>query len=225
MTSTGNAPYFVAIAPGFARHPKVVRLGKPERRWTWLQIMCWCGEYGTGGEVDPDIIREVVHGATPTFLARCVELGLLDRDPAGRLLVHDWDEFNGTSRERLLARERKRAQREVERLERDAGVTVERDSPVTVGHATRAADTSTSKPRSTQTAPQDGSTTGGRAAADTDIAPLLALLAVSAAQAEHVRGMALRSPAVEVERLVVEVGAGVLDPLGYVLRRLGEVAA
>jgi len=105
-------PYFVAITPAFVRHPKLLELGSPRDRWTWLEVLCYAAEYRTGGEV-PAVVSRVVRGANENFLARCVGIGLLEENPlTGTLTIHDWDEFNGAQRERLLARERKRRERE-----------------------------------------------------------------------------------------------------------------
>lgn len=85
---------WLRIDDGFTQHPKVIQLGVRDR-WTWLDVLCYCARYRTGGTVT-DTISEVVRGATPGFLSRCYGVGLLDR--AGDVyVVHDWNIYNGST--------------------------------------------------------------------------------------------------------------------------------
>lgn len=92
---------WLRLDDGFAQHPKIVQLSARDR-WTWLELLCYCARYRTDGQI-PDAIAEVVRGATPAFIARALELRLLDSVPvpepvpgtSGKALrVHDWDEYN-----------------------------------------------------------------------------------------------------------------------------------
>jgi hypothetical protein len=84
---------WLRIDDGFAQHPKIVQL-TPKDRWTWLELLCYCARYRTGGRV-PAGIAEVVRGTTPAFLARCERLRLLEAAAGGDFLVHDWQIYNG----------------------------------------------------------------------------------------------------------------------------------
>lgn len=110
--SDTRIPSFVAIAHDFPRHPKLVRLGKREQRMIWVELLCYASEYRTGGFI-PNEIGSIVPGARRPFLERAETVGLLHVAEGG-YRINDWDEFNGSKRDRLLARERKRKQRERE---------------------------------------------------------------------------------------------------------------
>jgi len=84
----------------FAGHAKLLALGAPAKRWTWLEVLIYTCKYGSP-EV-PTMIREVVPRATGAFLKDCVRLGLLDQE-GDRLLVHDWYLYQGTVEERVGA--------------------------------------------------------------------------------------------------------------------------
>ena len=103
-------PSFVAIAHDFPTHPKVMKLGNRTKRFTFIEVLCYCAEYRTRGVVPPEI-RDAVPGANAAWLAKAQEVGLLDPMPLGGWKVHDWEEFNGTKAERQAARERKREER------------------------------------------------------------------------------------------------------------------
>jgi len=84
---------WLRIDDGFAQHPKIVQLSAKDR-WTWLELLCYCARYRTEGHV-PEAISEVVRGATPALLERCVSLRLLEVS-TGRngYEIHDWADFN-----------------------------------------------------------------------------------------------------------------------------------
>jgi hypothetical protein len=73
------------------RHPKLLLLSRADR-WTWLEVICYCAEYGTQGAIPATIAQAVPH-ANKSFLARAVAAGLFDSDE-GSLSVHDWDRYN-----------------------------------------------------------------------------------------------------------------------------------
>ncbi len=83
---------WLRIDDGFSQHPKVVKLSRADR-WTWLEVLCYCARFRTDGKV-PSVVGEVVRGASPSFLQRCSEFGLLDHSDGG-YLVHDWTIYNG----------------------------------------------------------------------------------------------------------------------------------
>lgn len=118
---------WLRIDDGFAQHPKIVQLTRKDR-WILIEILLYCARYKTKGLV-PLAVGEVVRGATPAFLKRCVELRLLDESANG-LVVHDWDDYNG--------RDPKVLQAERQRKRRDNGVTsavIKRDENVTHAQA------------------------------------------------------------------------------------------
>lgn len=81
---------WLRVDDGFSRHPKVTALTMKDR-WTWLDVLCYCARYNTGGWL-PANIREHCAGATPKFLHECVRLELLDVEDA-ELRVHDWQTY------------------------------------------------------------------------------------------------------------------------------------
>lgn len=89
---------WLRIDDGFSRHPKVTALTHRER-WTWLDVLCYCASYQTGGYL-PEGIGGIVPGATTKFLGRCGELGLVNV-VGDRLRVHDWHVYNGTIGDRV----------------------------------------------------------------------------------------------------------------------------
>jgi hypothetical protein len=65
----------------------------------------------------------------------------------------------------------------------------------------------------------------GELAGEGDVARLLGLLELEGVQAEHARGLALRSPAERVRELVASIEGGeVSRSVGLVLERLRSVA-
>jgi hypothetical protein len=92
---------WLRIDDKFTRHPKVTRLARSDR-WTWLEVLCYCAEYHTGGYIQSSI-SEVVPKASQAFLNRCIDLHLLDVS-GDDYRVHDWLIYNGsTVRERVFA--------------------------------------------------------------------------------------------------------------------------
>jgi hypothetical protein len=93
---------WLRIDDGFPEHPKLLALGDHRHRWTWLEVLAYCARRQTQGIVPPGI-RDVIPKATPTFIQRCIEVGLLDQEDA-TLRVHDWAIYNGgTIDERVFA--------------------------------------------------------------------------------------------------------------------------
>lgn len=89
---------WLRIDDGFSRHPKVTALTHRER-WVWVDLLCYCARYQTGGYL-PDNVAGIVPGATPKFVNRCGELGLLNII-GQRIRVHDWHVYNGTVGDRV----------------------------------------------------------------------------------------------------------------------------
>lgn len=228
---------WLRLDDGFAEHPKLDELPEAQR-WRWVALLCWCARQQKGGRVTATALKRAgVDGA------RLLELGLLERDAQGVLWVHDWAEYNGpveTAAKRQRRYRMRRAGVSEEEIERDVprsdsawlegrqghdDVTRDVTKDVTKDVIPRACNpTPTPTPTpSTQTAPRDE--VGARANA-AQVGRLLALLALNGTQADHVRGMALRSPAHEVEELTRAVGAGgIASPLELVLMWLSGVAA
>lgn len=104
---------FVALEGKFPQHPKLLDFSRADR-FTWVEILCYCAEYRTEGRI-PKGIQDVIRQAKPEMLHRFADAGLLDissgMNGSAQFAVHDWDEFNGTGKERRDARERKRRQR------------------------------------------------------------------------------------------------------------------
>lgn len=81
---------WLRIDDGFSRHPKVTALNHRDR-WAWVDILCYCARYKTGGFL-PENIREHVPGASDRLLEQCVALELVDETEDG-LRIHDWEEY------------------------------------------------------------------------------------------------------------------------------------
>lgn len=82
---------WLRIDDGFTEHHKIVALKRGDR-WTWVELLTYCARQNDGGRV-PNGISDVLRWITPTFLARCLQLGLLEVDDGG-YRVHDWDDYN-----------------------------------------------------------------------------------------------------------------------------------
>ena len=84
---------WLKVDDGLAEHRKLLPLKRSER-WTWMEVLCYVARQNNGGHVPPSI-HQVLRHATPTFLTRCHELGLLDvEEGTGVYVVHDWEEYN-----------------------------------------------------------------------------------------------------------------------------------
>ena len=81
---------WLRIDDRFSRHPKVTQLSYKER-WIWMDVLCYCAAYQTGGFL-PDNIAELVTGASARFLSKCSGLELVDV-VQGELKVHDWETY------------------------------------------------------------------------------------------------------------------------------------
>lgn len=119
----------------FDTHPKIIALGTDERRWTWTRVLLYTCRYRS--PIVPPGIAAVIPKATPTFLAACVQTGLLDEDEDGTMRVHDWREYNGSD-SKLQVRERVRRHRErnAEVTPPNADVTPDVTDDVTQGSVT-----------------------------------------------------------------------------------------
>lgn len=84
---------WLRIDDGFTRHPKLLALGSKSDRWTWLEVLVYCAQFNTSGEL-PAQLAEVVPGATPKFVERAVAAGLIDVETDGAMRVHDWKTYN-----------------------------------------------------------------------------------------------------------------------------------
>lgn len=92
---------WLRIDDGLAEHRKLLPLKRADR-WTWMEVLCYVARQNNGGHV-PNGIHQIVRHATPPFLNRCYELGLLDLD-GDVYKVHDWAIYNGgTLEERVTA--------------------------------------------------------------------------------------------------------------------------
>jgi hypothetical protein len=102
-------------------HPKVLRLAR-EDRWTWFELVCYCGRYKTEGTI-PEAVSEALPHADDELLFRLRDVGLLDLNLVdGVYSIHDWPDYNPPKDP--TARDRKRRQRARERdTERDEAVT------------------------------------------------------------------------------------------------------
>lgn len=85
----------------FSSHPKLLALGTRDDRWTWLEILIYTCKQSS--PVIPVRIRDVIAKATPRMIEKCVEVGLIDVDPDGTRIVHDWHEYQGSVEERVAA--------------------------------------------------------------------------------------------------------------------------
>lgn len=86
----------------FTEHRKILALGKRSDRWTWLELLEYCARHSSPHV--PANIDERLRYVTPAFVARCVELRLLDTRPDGSYEVHDWAVYNAqTTEDRVRA--------------------------------------------------------------------------------------------------------------------------
>jgi hypothetical protein len=119
---------WVALEDDFTANPKIVQLTDSELR-SWLSLLCWAARFRTNGFV-PKTIGNELAGITPRRVEKWVRLRMLEERSDG-WLIHDWEEFNGTKKEREQARLRKQAQRQRERNvtppDRDNVTPVDRD--------------------------------------------------------------------------------------------------
>lgn len=91
---------WLRVDDGLAEHRKLLPLKRADR-WTWVEVLCYVARQGNGGHV-PDGVQQIIRHATPAFLGRCHELGLLDLD-GERYVVHDWAIYNGGTLEERVA--------------------------------------------------------------------------------------------------------------------------
>jgi hypothetical protein len=91
---------WLRVDDGFTDHPKIVALGTPAKRWTWLRILTYTARYRSPHV--PAALREIIAEATPKYLQQCVEIGLIDVADDGSMSVHDWLIYNaGTIAEKV----------------------------------------------------------------------------------------------------------------------------
>lgn len=95
---------WVKLDDHFPRHPKIVGLDI-RAKWAFIEVLCYCAEYLTDGRVPAGVISD--KDAEPLL-----SNGLLEPDPHGTYLVHDYLEYNPPRAEvegsRDAARERMR---------------------------------------------------------------------------------------------------------------------
>jgi hypothetical protein len=200
-------------------HPKVLELSEVES-WRWVRALLYCSRHETDGRVPAPVLRGL-----KLKVARLLELGLLEeRD--GELFVHDFLKYNPSRAQlegdRKRWREHKAAKRSAANVHGGLHGGLPRESR---GMSTVESPVPTRKEQNHRSAgsPQAGEL---ERATELGVGRLFALLeGLTSSQAEHIRGLALRSSGLELERLTREVGAGVVDPLAYVLERLGRMAA
>lgn len=84
---------WLRVDDGLAEHRKILQLKRGDR-WTWMELLCHVARQNNGGHVHPGVTSTMRH-VTPRFLQACEEIGLLDRDEDGTLMVHDWAIYNG----------------------------------------------------------------------------------------------------------------------------------
>ena len=82
---------WLRIDDAFDTHPKIVALGTDQKRWTWTRILVYTTRHRTPRI--PAGIADVVPRATRSFLAECIELGLVDVNEYGEMEVHDWARY------------------------------------------------------------------------------------------------------------------------------------
>jgi hypothetical protein len=82
---------WLRIDDGFTEHRKVLEL-KRNDRWTWMEVLGYCARQSNGGHI-PSGISDTMRWVTPSFLNKCADIGLLDREGTG-YVVHDWSEYN-----------------------------------------------------------------------------------------------------------------------------------
>lgn len=87
---------FLRLDDRFTEHRKIIALRRADR-WTWLEVLAYCARHGNGHV--PANIVDVLRHVTPTMVARCVDVGLLDPNPDGSFEVHDWTIYNARTLE------------------------------------------------------------------------------------------------------------------------------
>jgi hypothetical protein len=82
---------WLRVDDGFPEHAKLLALRRTDR-WTWVEVLAYCARQNNGGVV-PNGVHDVVKYATPLFLEKCADAGLLDVTDSG-YVVHDWEDYN-----------------------------------------------------------------------------------------------------------------------------------
>ena len=82
---------WLRVDDGFPEHAKILALRRSDR-WTWVEVLAYCARQNNGGVV-PTGLADIVKHATPAFLHKCADAGLLDDTEHG-YVVHDWAEYN-----------------------------------------------------------------------------------------------------------------------------------
>lgn len=91
---------WLRIDDRFSEHRKILALGSRANRWTWLEVLEYCARHGS--PTVPANIDERLRHVTPAFVARAVEVGLLDVVGDG-YEVHDWRVYNAATVEDRVA--------------------------------------------------------------------------------------------------------------------------
>lgn len=97
---------WLKLDDNYDTHPKIVSLDTDGQRWVWTRILLSAARHGVGSV--PFSIGQTIPGATPKFLRKCCQLGLLDVDENGNMHVHDFHEYRQKD---TTAAERKRRER------------------------------------------------------------------------------------------------------------------
>src|SRR5262245_1544434 len=82
---------WLRVDDGFTEHRKLVSLPRRDR-WTWMELLTYCARQMNDGHV-PNGIEDVLKHVTKVFIARCLEVGLLDEEDGG-YYIHDWHVYN-----------------------------------------------------------------------------------------------------------------------------------
>jgi hypothetical protein len=120
---------WLRIDDGFIDHPKLLSLGPPADRWTFLELLTYCARHHTEGYF-PTTIRSQNARVTRSFIAKCIDVGLIDKTPSGELRIHDWERYNPSKDATGAAR-----QQRWRNAHRNAGVTEKVTDDVTPSRA------------------------------------------------------------------------------------------
>ena len=197
----------------FDSNPKLIELSELER-WRWVRVLLYCSRGETDGVVTRAALREM---RLP--VPRLVELGLLDELEDGRLIVHDFLEFNPSRDDRERERERWKVRKRRSRgSDVTGGVT---GGPSVESQPLRAGPV----PFPNYHQPLVGSTSVAREERDGHpLDRLLDALELDPARMDYAYGLGAR--------VAPEVVAGILeglelhsnDPAGYALEALRQAA-
>ena len=112
---------WLRLDDGFYTHPKVLKLSRQER-WTWVEVLCFCARYDTGGEI-PTAISEALPKVNPAFLSKCVDIGLVDTTDEPAFHIHDWKTYNPKDPTNAVRQQRYRSRNGASNGDRNGEVT------------------------------------------------------------------------------------------------------